>query len=106
MLLTWQGRGSSVCSGVQGGECGKEAAVRAALKPGSWKQQRDNRGRGGGGSATLNGNEAAATARHWRVEIWRRQRGSGGRGVCPTNNYSCTFLQIITIVKKTRGTSK
>ena len=34
VLLTWQRRGSSVRSGVRGGECGKEAAVRAARKDG------------------------------------------------------------------------
>ena len=34
VLLPWQRRGSSVRSGVRGGECGKEAAVRAALKDG------------------------------------------------------------------------
>ena len=34
VLLTWQRRGSSARSGVRGGECGKEAVVRAALKDG------------------------------------------------------------------------
>ena len=34
VLLTWQRRGSSVRSG---GECGKDAAVRAALKDGELK---------------------------------------------------------------------
>ena len=34
VLLTWQRRGGGVRSGEQGGECGKEAAVRAALKDG------------------------------------------------------------------------
>ena len=34
VLLRWQRRGSGVRSGELGGECGKQAVVRAALKGG------------------------------------------------------------------------
>ena len=56
VLLTWQRRGDGVRSGEQGGECGKEAAVRTALKDG----------------------ELEAAARLLR-EGRRGQRDSGGR---------------------------
>ena len=56
VLLTWQRRGGGVRSGERGGECGKEAAVRAALKDG----------------------ELEAAARLLRAGR-RRQRESGGR---------------------------
>ena len=48
VLLTWQRRGGGVRSGERGGECGKEAAVRAALKDGELV---------GGSSATIEGGE-------------------------------------------------
>ena len=34
IVLTWQRRGSGGARGEWGGECGKQAAVRAALKDG------------------------------------------------------------------------
>ena len=73
VLLTWQRREGGVRCGERGGECGKEAAVRAALK---------SEGRGAGGcSVTIEGGEEAA-ARLWRaVRRRQRQRGSGRRGV-------------------------
>ena len=55
VLLTWQRRGGGVRSGERGGECGKEAAVRAALNDG----------------------ELEAAARLLRAGR-RRQRESGG----------------------------
>ena len=51
VLLTWQRRGSSMRSGVRGGECGKEVAVRAALKD---EEQE------GSSSVTIEGGEEAA----------------------------------------------
>ena len=56
VLLTWQRRGCGVRSGERGGECGKEAAMRAPLKDGELeaaarllragrRRQRDSEGR-------------------------------------------------------------
>ena len=56
VLLTWQRKGGGVRFGERGGECGKEAAVRTALKDG----------------------ELEAAARLLRAGR-RRQRDSGGR---------------------------
>ena len=78
MLLTWLRKGSSMRSGVRGGECGKVAAVRAAMKDGeleaaarqsgAGRRRQRQRGSGrrgvGGGSAAPEGGEKAA-ARLW-----------------------------------------